>query len=166
MSDYFIGAYLEIECNKMTIEREYWTCLNWHGKTAGYYKQDNKFCPTCGQPVTLRTTIEQEYPRWIVDDILPDNWENKLQEITPRKMFGTGRILATWNGDPDVGVYAWLHPNNDRDPGVVEIPTADDMARIMAEFAEGYKDVITALGASPLVRSIEVKFGIVKQEEY
>lgn len=169
MSDYFIGAYLEIDCNKMTVENNYLICGNGHQKGGVVYPWsgnacDNEgFCTECGSPISLVAKQEREYPTHIVDDILPINYEDVLSVITPYEYFGKGKIFAMSNGWDGVEDY-WYADDIGR--AIMPMPTPNDIKRIMQEFLSVYDKILVELTNSPLVKSLEVKFGIVRMEDY
>ena len=156
MTEFRIGAYLEIDCNKGLMPEQHSGCENGHDR----YGQ---FCSICGLPNRIGVRVVERYPRHIVDDILLEEYEDAMQDITPQRLFGSGKILATDNGI-GVGVYSIL--DDEAEESVTAVPTPGEIEQLTREFRKGYQDIITALEASPLVKSAVVKFGIVREEEY
>lgn len=153
-TSHYFGAYLEIKVSKtLGVQPLSLICPNGHGL-------QNTYCRECGEKSQQQPT-RMEYPTWIVDHLLDEEWEDILSVITPYELSGTGTILAKANFGGPGG--EWLHITSGQNhfPSTKPFPTVDEVNAMAKELATNYSAVIEALKRSESVISMTVKTGYV-----
>lgn len=148
---------MEIAVNKVERKERRNECENGH-------LADSVFCPECGAPVFAVMTISREYPAHVVWDILPEEYEDVLAEITPPALFGTGVILAMDNTNKGAE-WLYLSPEEPKHH-TLDFPTTDEIEAMKTALVVNRADIIAKLRESPVVKSVTVKVGYVCNPEF
>ena len=153
-TDYYFGAYLEIETAVMPVTLRYRVCDFGHRENRSF-----AFCPTCGAPIKMREVTAMERPNSLYD-LLPD--EEQLTSITPPALYGL-KIIAIAN---TTSAGQWLVINGDDTIEILDFPTDAEVSSLKAALTERYAVTIAALRHHPAVLSVTVKAGYVLNAEY
>lgn len=156
---YYFGAYIEIEVKKLERQEIFFACKNGH-------RSNSKFCSQCGSPVEEQTVTIVEYPIWINDVVVGDEWTDALCVITPPSLHQTGVIIAVGNFfDKPRG--EWLYLDRwDHDIETKNFPTGDEISQMIRELESNYNEIITVLRNSPNVNRVSVRAGYVLDTDY
>jgi len=144
----YVGAYLEIKTNFVTVEKG--TCPRGH-------RHDTNFCPHCGGKISKKSI--SGYPSTVLP--LPDGLP-AIEEITPKNVYfdGLNTIIAIGASSRPNGVWDTYETG---DPGTIALPEDGVQEKLKQEFAASYADTIAYLRRLPAVDAdmVEVKVGIV-----
>ena len=95
MTILYIGAYIEIKTKPGRHNlQSLWECANGHS-----HRSKTKFCSTCGQPLIEKVQVHTRHPYHINEIISPltSQWTNKVSDITPDHLRGSGIIILINN---------------------------------------------------------------------
>ena len=148
-TDYYFGAYLEIETAMMPVTKRYRVCDFGHRENRAF-----AFCPICGARITLREVTAMERPSSLYE-LLPD--DEQLTSITPPALYGL-KIIAIAN---TTSVGQWLVIDGDDTIEILDFPTDAEIASLKAALTERYAGIIAALRQHFAVLSVTVKAGYV-----
>lgn len=162
-TNHYFGVYLEISVFKYKKSFTEYSCSNGH-KLSYYEFIKTNFCNICGNPVYIKDIEELVYPTFVSGEILSEEWEDVLVEITPPCLYGSERILCKGNDG-----NSWLYiqdklgyPNEQTN----FFPNGNEIKHMKKDFIKRYSDIIDALKKSELVKSVEVKAGYVLNGEF
>lgn len=153
-TDYYFGAYLEIETTERPVTISYRACANGHKENRSF-----AFCPTCGAQIAMREVTAMERPNSLYD-LLPD--DEQLTGITPPALYGL-KIIAIAN---TTSTGQWLVIDGDDTVEMLDFPTDAEVSNLKAALTERYAGTIAALRQHPAVLSVTVKAGYVLNTEY
>lgn len=153
-TQYFFGAYLEIETVPVEAKEFRLRCANGHDCKAQY-----SFCPKCAAQVSLRELIFTR--NQTLYELLEG--DEQLTSITPPSLYGK-KILAIAN---TTRAGHWLVTGRGYDKEeVLDFPTDAEIVSLKAQLSETYADTITHLRQLPSVKSVIVRAGYVLDQEY
>ena len=153
-TDYYFGAYLEIETAMMPVTKRYRVCDFGHRENRAF-----AFCPICGARITLREVTAMERPSSLYE-LLPD--DEQLTSITPPALYGL-KIIAIAN---TTSAGQWLVIDGGQTVETLDFPTDTEVSSLKATLTERYAGTIDALRQHPAVLSVTVKAGYVLNTEY
>lgn len=153
-TDYYFGAYLEIETSTMPVTKSYRVCANGHIENRSF-----AFCPTCGAQIAMREVTAMERPNSLYE-LLPD--DEQLTSVTPPALYGL-KIIAIANTTSD---GRWLVIDGDDTIEILDFPTDAEVSSLKVALTERYAGIIAALRQHPAVLSVTVKAGYVLNTEY
>ena len=154
-TDYYFGAYLEIETATMPVTKSYRACANGHTENRSF-----AFCPTCGAQIAMREVTVMERPNSLYE-LLPDD-DEQLTSITPPALYGM-KIIAIAN---TTSAGQWLVIDGDDTIEILDFPTDAEVSSLKTALLERYAVTIDALRQHPAVLSVTVKAGYVLNTEY
>ena len=155
-TDYYFGAYLEIETATIPVTLRYRVCDFGHREERSF-----AFCPTCGARITMREVTAMERPSSVYD-LLGHDDDEQLTSITPPALYGL-KIIAIAN---TTSAGQWLVIDGDDTIEILDFPTDAEVSSLKAALTERYAATIDTLRQHPAVLSVTVKAGYVLDTEY
>lgn len=168
----YVGAYLEIKVKKKkNYLGDVYECDEGHQHRI---RATMIYCPICGGELKVTKLYDRSHPTHVDDiidtekyraDVTEHGYFEPLSEITPMSMFGKGTILAKANTTNAGHWYQYRRGDGEND-GVTEMPTEQEVAEKIAALVIEYATLVAELRESPHTEEVNVKFGIVPDEEY
>lgn len=162
---HFFGAYFEIHVKARPVTHYGHTCSDGEFKGYPYRFNDASFCSKCGKGKQGEEQSNLEYPWHLVDEILPEEYENRLQILTPPGLVDNGVIYACDNGGASEATWLYFGPHDWPNPQAIQFPNTEEVEAMKAALLEEYQKEHELLLRSPLVESVKLMAGYVLNPE-
>ena len=155
----YIGAYLEVKCDKIEkVKKERW-CKNWCNQ---FYTE---FCPTCGEPVETIEVVTDEYPD--VYDLISDERVAELWDMSARvKRQELDTLIVVDNHSATSASSSWFRIYNYSDnPPIKLLPSDEEQFELKHNLLTSKAEVIKEIKNHPAVRDVQARTGIIAYQD-